>query len=350
MRPDGWRASGNCMSCMASSGASGPGDWPTWRTTRSSRAGLFAIEDWRPVSRRPVSRWGPRSTDRSANWGCPRSVGDIRTSAFGLVILATTIPLILVRPSGRSEGDGTLAGRLGAEGGRKRYVCRVAGQAHRTCRTGAPARVLGHLRRQLPPGAGDVCDPRAPGGIPGGRRVHRMAAASFFSTSAVISIGGGLAAGAISDRIGRPRTYLGLAGVFALGYVSLLLTRDATHVVTLAVYIVAIGVANGGVGPVFTFLTDRLQGPRLGFLLGLQNIGFGTGATLGPYFAGAAFDLLGGYTLIFLRRRAPSSAPRSSSPPRHDAHRHPVVDPSSGQSFSPPVARTGEPHPRSASC
>jgi OFA family oxalate/formate antiporter-like MFS transporter len=128
----------------------------------------------------------------------------------------------------------------------------------------------------------------------------RMAAASYFSTSALISIGGGLAAGAISDRIGRPRTYVGLAGLFALGYVSLLLTRDATHVVTLAVFIVAIGVANGGVGPVFTaFLTDRLQGPRLGFLLGLQNIGFGIGATLAPYLAGAAFDLLGGYTLVF---------------------------------------------------
>lgn len=129
----------------------------------------------------------------------------------------------------------------------------------------------------------------------------RMAAASYFSTSALISIVGGLAAGAISDRIGRPRTYAGLAGFFALGYVSLLLTRDATQVVTLAVSIVAIGVANGGVGPVFTaFLTDRLQGPRLGFLLGLQNIGFGAGATLSPYLAGAAFDLLGGYTLIFL--------------------------------------------------
>jgi MFS family permease len=83
--------------------------------------------------------------------------------------------------------------------------------------------------------------------------------------------------------------------------VSLLLTRDPTHVITLAVYIVAIGVANGGVGPVFTaFLTDRLQGPRLGFLLGLQNIGFGIGATLAPYLAGAAFDLLGGYTLVFI--------------------------------------------------
>jgi cyanate permease len=46
-------------------------------------------------------------------------------------------------------------------------------------------------------------------------------------------------------------------------------------------------------------LTDRLQGPRLGFLLGLQNLGFGVGATLAPYLAGAAFDLLGGYTLVF---------------------------------------------------
>ena len=66
-------------------------------------------------------------------------------------------------------------------------------------------------------------------------------------------------------------------------------------------YVVATGVANGGVGPVFTaFLTDRLQGPRLGFLLGLQNIGFGAGATLSPFLAGASFDLLGGYTLVFV--------------------------------------------------
>jgi len=129
----------------------------------------------------------------------------------------------------------------------------------------------------------------------------RMAAASYFSTSAFLSIPGGLAAGAISDRIGRPRTYAGLAVLFAAGYVSLLLTRDPSHVVTLWTYVVAVGIANGGAGPVFTaFLTDRLQGPRLGFLLGLQNIGFGVGATLAPFLAGAAFDLLGGYTLVFV--------------------------------------------------
>jgi cyanate permease len=32
----------------------------------------------------------------------------------------------------------------------------------------------------------------------------------------------------------------------------------------------------------------------------LQNIGFGAGATLAPYLAGASFDILGSYTLVFI--------------------------------------------------
>jgi cyanate permease len=38
----------------------------------------------------------------------------------------------------------------------------------------------------------------------------------------------------------------------------------------------------------------------LGYLLGLQNIGFGIGATFGPLLAGALFDLLGGYAVAFV--------------------------------------------------
>jgi len=129
----------------------------------------------------------------------------------------------------------------------------------------------------------------------------RTAAASFFSTSAFLSIPGGLTAGAISDRIGRPKTYAWIGALFAIGYASLLVTRHPSDVITLWLHIVATGLANGGVSPVFAaLLTDRLQGPRLGFLLGLQNIGFGVGAALAPYLAGAAFDVLGGYTLVFI--------------------------------------------------
>ncbi len=45
---------------------------------------------------------------------------------------------------------------------------------------------------------------------------------------------------------------------------------------------------------------DRLQGPRLGYLPGLQNIGFAIGATFGPLLAGTLFDLQGGCAMAFV--------------------------------------------------
>jgi MFS family permease len=129
----------------------------------------------------------------------------------------------------------------------------------------------------------------------------KMAAASYFSASFLLAVVGGLAAGAISDRIGRTRTYAAIAGLYVVGYVSLLLVRGSSQMILLWVSLLCGGLANGGASPVFAaLLTDRLQGPRLGFLLGLQNIGFGLGAMLGPYLAGAAFDWLRGYLSAFL--------------------------------------------------
>jgi MFS family permease len=76
--------------------------------------------------------------------------------------------------------------------------------------------------------------------------------------------------------------------------------RQAFPIFLLA-FVLASGMAAGGNPPVFAaFLIDRLQGPRLGFLLGLQNIGFGLGATPGPFLAGALFDLTGSYTFAFV--------------------------------------------------
>ncbi len=129
----------------------------------------------------------------------------------------------------------------------------------------------------------------------------RMAAASYFSASALLAVPGGLAAGAISDRLGRLKTYAGVAGLYVVAYGALLLVRAPSQVATLLLFVVAAGLALGGATPVYAaLLTDRLQGPRLGFLLGLQNIGFGLGATVGPLLGGVIFDLLGSYTLAFL--------------------------------------------------
>jgi MFS family permease len=221
--------------------------------------------------------------------------------AFGLAVLVFAIPLILLVHRDDPQEMGLLPD------GRPPRGC------ERTASAVQPARHAGYDGPGFPTGYWAIFGANALRGLAMyAILVHqvaylvdvgfsRMAAASYFSTGAFLSIFGGLAAGTISDRIGRPRTYVGLAVLFALGYASLLLTRSPSHVVTLWLYVLATGAANGGVGPVFTaFLTDRLQGPRLGFLLGLQNIGFGIGATLAPYLAGAAFDLLGSYTLVFL--------------------------------------------------
>jgi MFS family permease len=128
----------------------------------------------------------------------------------------------------------------------------------------------------------------------------RMAAASFYSFSSILAVPSGLVAGLISDRLGRPRTYAVIAGLYVIGYASLLLVHDPSQTMFLGAFILASGVAMGANTPVFAaFLTDRLQGPRLGFLLGLQNIGFGAGAMLGPLLAGVLFDRLGSYRLAF---------------------------------------------------
>ncbi len=129
----------------------------------------------------------------------------------------------------------------------------------------------------------------------------KMSAATYVSIAFLLAVLGGLVAGAVSDRIGRLPTYAGIAALYVTGYLSLLLVTGPGHVLLLWLFVVASGLAYGGASPVFAaFLTDRFQGPRLGRLLGLQNVGYGIGSMLGPYLAGLAFDHLGGYTLAFL--------------------------------------------------
>ena len=131
--------------------------------------------------------------------------------------------------------------------------------------------------------------------------LSRMTAASYFSASFFVAAAGGLVAGGISDRVGRVPTYVGVIGLYVAGYASLLLVKSPTQVGLLVLFVLTSGVAYGGASAVFgSFVTDRLQGPRMGHLLGLQNIGFGIGTMLGPYLAGAAFDRLGSYTPAFL--------------------------------------------------
>ena len=75
----------------------------------------------------------------------------------------------------------------------------------------------------------------------------RMAAASFFSLGSLLAVPGGLAAGAVSDRTGRPRAYAGIAALYVIAYCSLLLVRDPSRVGFLSIFILAGGLAAGGI-------------------------------------------------------------------------------------------------------
>ena len=112
------------------------------------------------------------------------------------------MPLILLVHRDDPKEMGLPAGRLGAAGGRD--AISVA----------PPDRPVGHVGPGLPRGYWVIFGANFLRGLAMyAILVHqvaylvdvgfsRMAAASFFSTSAFLSIAGGLAAGAISDRIG----------------------------------------------------------------------------------------------------------------------------------------------------
>jgi MFS family permease len=253
--------------------------------TGMSQAGVpLGTAVFGPLAQLGVGLWGWRATH----------------AAFGGLVAVTALPLILalIREDPREMG-------LLADG-----AAAPPGQAPPLPPPGHPVRVV---ERGLPRGYWPIFLANMLRGVAMyGLLVHevaylvdagfsKMAAASLFSVNFVLAVVGGLAAGAVSDRIGRLQTYAAIALLYAVGYGSLLLIRGPQQVLLLALFVVSSGLAYGGVGPVFTaFLTDRLQGPRLGFLLGLQNIGFGIGAVLGPYLAGVLFDALHGYTLAFL--------------------------------------------------
>lgn len=137
----------------------------------------------------------------------------------------------------------------------------------------------------------------------------KIAAASYASVSSLLAVLGGFMTGAVSDRLGRPRTYAGTCGLFVIGVLALLFVQRPSQEGLVYVFVLASGLAAGGIGPVFAaLLTDRVHGPRVGFLIGLQNIAFGTGATIGPLLAGVLFDALGGYTAAFVTLAGASAA------------------------------------------
>jgi MFS family permease len=225
-------------------------------------------------------------------------------TVYGLAVAVLAVPLILLF---LRDDPGEMGLRPDGEPARSADVTAPAGPA------GRPESREGERRGTLPPGFWRIFAANVFRGMTmNGILVHqvaylvdvgysKMAAAGYFSAGAILAVFGGFSAGGISDRVGRARMYAATCGLYVIGLACLLGVRTTAQSGLVWIFVAASGLALGGSAPVFAaLLTDRFHGPRFGFLIGLQNIAFGLGATLGPFLAGAFFDVFGNYAAAFL--------------------------------------------------
>lgn len=113
-------------------------------------------------------------------------------------------------------------------------------------------------------------------------------------------IAGQIGLGHLSDRIGREWVWtLGSAG-FVLCYALLLVMREHPWPVLLYLMVTAQGALGYGLASIFGAIPAELfQGRHYGSVFGVLGLGAGVGAGVGPWMAGAVYDLTGSYAPAF---------------------------------------------------
>lgn len=125
--------------------------------------------------------------------------------------------------------------------------------------------------------------------------------AGIFGITGLMSIVGRIVFGFAADRVGRVEAAAMSYGCTAAGTLALLSIEVWPHVAALYVYGVLFGLGFGARGPIITAIAaQRFPGRRFGAIYGYMSVGNGIGGALGPWFAGAMFDVTGTYRVAFL--------------------------------------------------
>jgi MFS family permease len=129
----------------------------------------------------------------------------------------------------------------------------------------------------------------------------RMFVATIFGLTGLASIVGRIVFGVAADRIGRAWSATISYACTAAGTLALLSIETSHHPAGLYVYALLFGLGFGARGPIITAIaSDLFPGRRFGAIYGYLSIGNGVGGAIGPWFAGALFDLTGTYRVPFL--------------------------------------------------
>jgi MFS family permease len=129
----------------------------------------------------------------------------------------------------------------------------------------------------------------------------RFFVAGIFGLTGLMSIIGRIVFGVLADRIGRAWSATISYGCTAAGTLALLSIETSRHPAGLYVYALLFGLGFGARGPIITAMAAEIfPGRRFGAIYGYLSLGNGFGGALGPWFAGALFDLTGSYRAAFL--------------------------------------------------
>lgn len=126
--------------------------------------------------------------------------------------------------------------------------------------------------------------------------VLRMTAATAVGSVNLVSMGGRLCVGWLSDRLGRNPTYTIALLCSMLGMVVLLSMSPANASWVLVIFVAVFGLPKGSNGIVLASkAADVFHGRNLGTIFGVITMASGLGGALGPWWAGWLLDRTGSY-------------------------------------------------------
>lgn len=128
----------------------------------------------------------------------------------------------------------------------------------------------------------------------------KIFAASVFGVMGVVSIGGRLVFGYLSDVMRREIVYTWVQVVSAVGTVALMATRDDSMPWLLYIYAVFYGLGQGSRALVLSAISiDVFQGKNFGAIFGFFTLSVGIGGAIGAWLGGYIFDVTQSYQTAF---------------------------------------------------
>jgi predicted MFS family arabinose efflux permease len=155
--------------------------------------------------------------------------------------------------------------------------------------------------------------------------IPALAAASIYSVEGVAGLFGRLAFGIMADRLGVKKVLIGGLALQAIGIYAYIYVTQLTDFYMLAV---VLGMAYGGVMPLYAVLARDYFGPHvMGTVLGAATMTSSIGMAFGPVGGGWLYDTFSSYDWLYIASAAVGLAAAAMAlafpPPKHDRSQTP---------------------------